>query len=328
MYFGALPYKTKQFFFLIIKLSIVVGAFYFIYNRLINNAALDFREFIDFLIKNRIFSITNIIILLSLSCANWFFEIIKWQQLVKIVKHISFYDALKQSLAAQTTSLFTPNRIGAYAAKTAYYSKTFRKRILLLNLLGNGMQMLVTTILGVVGFALFYNKYQIDISFIRISRFMLVLFFAVGFTVFGATQKKYKIRGFSIDKVLEFIKKIPIKKHLIIFVLALVRYVIFSFQFYVLLNIFGVTASYFNAMIIITTMYLVSSIIPMISILDVVVKGSIAIYLFAIVGVNDLTILSISTLMWILNFVIPSVFGSLYVLKFDPNPTYKKTKAL
>ena len=33
----SLPYKTKQFFFVLIKLSIVVGAFYFIYQKLANN---------------------------------------------------------------------------------------------------------------------------------------------------------------------------------------------------------------------------------------------------------------------------------------------------
>ncbi len=328
MYFGALPYKTKQFFFLIIKLSIVVGAFYFIYNRLVNNISLDFSEFIDFLNINQIFSITNITILLSLTSANWFFEIIKWQQLVKTITPISLYEALKQSLAAQTASLFTPNRIGAYATKIAYYAKPFRKRILLLNLIGNSMQMLVTTILGTIGFVLFYNTYQIDISFIRVTRFMIVLFFVVGATALGATQKKYKIRGFSLDKIIRFIKQMPIKTPFVIFILALIRYVIFSFQFYFLLHVFGVTVSYYNAMIVITSMYLIASILPMLSIFDVVIKGSVAIYLFSIVDVNDVTILSITTLMWILNFVIPSMLGSLYVLNFKTYTPSKKIKTL
>jgi len=70
-------------------------------------------------------------------------------------------------------------------------------------------------------------------------------------------------------------------------------------------------------MIVITSMYLLSSIIPTIFVFDVVIKGSVALYLFTIVGVNELTILCIITLMWILNFVLPSVFGGLFVLNFD-----------
>ena len=64
-------------------------------------------------------------------------------------------------------------------------------------------------------------------------------------------------------------------------------------------------------------MYLLASIIPSIFIFDVIIKGSIAVYLFSLAGVNELIILSIITLMWGLNFVTPSVFGSYYVLNFN-----------
>jgi hypothetical protein len=64
-------------------------------------------------------------------------------------------------------------------------------------------------------------------------------------------------------------------------------------------------------------MYLLASIIPSIFAFDVVVKGSVAVYLFGFMGVNAVTILSIVTLMWVFNFVIPSVFGSYFVLKFN-----------
>ena len=74
---------------------------------------------------------------------------------------------------------------------------------------------------------------------------------------------------------------------------------------------------YFQAMTVITSMYLLSSIIPSIFIFDVVVKGSIGVFLFSMIEVDELTILSIITLMWLLNFVLPSVFGSYYVLNFN-----------
>ena len=63
-------------------------------------------------------------------------------------------------------------------------------------------------------------------------------------------------------------------------------------------------------------MYLLASVIPSIFIFDVLIKGSVAMYIFTIVGVNEFTILSIVLLMWILNFVLPSILGSYYVLTF------------
>ena len=70
-------------------------------------------------------------------------------------------------------------------------------------------------------------------------------------------------------------------------------------------------------LIVITSMYLLTSVIPTIFIFDVVVKGSVALYLFGIVQVNEFTILSTTTLMWILNFVLPSLIGSFYILNFN-----------
>ena len=67
---------------------------------------------------------------------------------------------------------------------------------------------------------------------------------------------------------------------------------------------------------LITSMYFLASIIPSIFLFDVVIKGSVALYLFSLIGINELVILSIVTCMWILNFVTPSIIGSFYVLHF------------
>ena len=151
----SLPYKTKQFFLVLIKLSIVIGCFYFIYQRLTDNAEISFNVFIEYLIKNDIFTLKTVLFLLFLSISNWFFEILKWHLLVRTIKKISIKNALEQSLGALTASLFTPNRIGEYGAKAIYYNGNFRKHIVFLNLLGNMLQMLTTIIFGIIGLSLF-----------------------------------------------------------------------------------------------------------------------------------------------------------------------------
>ena len=313
---GNIPYKTKQFFIVLIKMSIVVGAFYFIYSKIAENENLQFSEFWSFLKENDTFSAKNIAFLVILSSFNWFFEILKWQYLVKIIKQISFKNALEQSLGGLTASLITPNRIGDYGAKAAYYAKQFRKRIVLLNLLGNMAQMTITTIFGVVGFIIFVNRYQIDVNYYRVVKFGFILIMISLFTIFGVKQKRYKIRGYSIDRILDYVKGITTKTHVINLSLSLIRYLIFSFQFYFLLTLFGVEVDYTKAMVVITSMYFLASIVPSISIFDVVIKGSVAVFLFGFVEVNELTILSIILLMWLLNFAIPSLFGSYFVLNF------------
>lgn len=322
---GNLSYKTKQFFFTLIKLSIVVGASYFIYHKLAHNDNLHFNDFIVFLTKNDLFLTKNIVFLIILSVFNWFFEILKWKNLVSYIKNISFFEALKQSLAALTASLFTPNRIGEYGAKAIYFTNPFRKRILLLNLIGNIAQMATTLVFGIIGFSLFVSKYNIDITYYKMPQLLGLAIIVIAFLLFVIKRTKLKIKGFFIQRIRDFIINIPKRIHIKNVVFSVIRYLIFTLQFYYLLTLFSVDISYFNAMIVIASMYLFSSIIPTIFVFDVVVKGSVALFLFDIVGVNELTILSVITLMWILNFVLPSVFGGLFVLNFEHYKTINST---
>ncbi|WP_298494117.1 lysylphosphatidylglycerol synthase domain-containing protein [uncultured Algibacter sp.] len=312
-----LPYKTKQFFFVLIKLSIVVGAFYFIYNKLTNNSVLSFSEFIGFSIKNNVFSLKNIVFLLILSVFNWFFEILKWKTLVSFIKKITFNDAKEQSLGSLTASLFTPNRIGEYGAKAMYYTSHFRKRVLLVNLLSNILQMGVTTMLGIIGFILFVLKYNPEFNYYKIIRFIVLLLITVILFGFGITRSNRKFKGVTINKIKRFITEYPKKKLALGLFYSVIRYAIFSFQFYFLLQIFQVNISYINAIKIITTMYLLASIVPTIFVFDVIIKGSIAVYLFTFADINELVILCIITIMWLLNFAFPSLLGSYYVLNFN-----------
>ena len=266
------------------------------------------------------FSLQNISILLGLTVFNWVFEIKKWQKLASYTHKISFLKATEQSLGALTASLFTPNRIGEYGAKAFYFPFGVRKKILLLTLLGNMAQMTVTLVLGILGLSLFYRNFNPNFDLYKVFVFFGILLAVLGIFRFQTKGNLPTIKGFSLDKIVLFFKEMPAKLKASTLLLSTLRYAVFSFQFYFLLKIFQVDMSYLDAMTLITSMYLLASIIPTLFIFDVVVKGSIAVYLFDFAGINELVILSTTTLMWLLNFVLPSVFGSYFVLNFNLEP--------
>ncbi|EGV44565.1 hypothetical protein BZARG_2188 [Bizionia argentinensis JUB59] len=313
---GRIPYKIKQFFFVLIKLSVVVGAFYFIYWKLTANPNLNLDQFVTILKQNNQFSFKTITFLISLSTFNWLFEILKWQILVSSFKKISFYSAMEQSLSSLTASLLTPNRIGEYGVKALYYKAEQRKRIVALNLLGNSLQMLVTVILGCMGLYLFLNRYE---SIINVNKILLVSIIALviaGIGFLAVSKSNLQIKGYSFQSIKNYFQKLPFKIYSQAFLFAFIRYAVFSFQFYYLLTLFNVSTSYYQILTIITSMYFLASIIPSIFIFDVLVKSSVAVYLFAFISVNTLTVLSTVTIMWLLNVVLPSICGSIFVLKF------------
>ena len=305
-----IPHKTKQFLVLLIKLLIVGSAFYFIYNQLANNDKLDWQKFIVIFQKNQ--SVGGIAFILLLSVLNRFFEILKWQNLVEFIHKISLGEATKQVLGALTAGLFTPNGVGEYAGKALFFDKSNTKKVIFLNLICNGIQMILTVIFGILGLLYFNAKFHaITTKTVALLFGILLLLFIVLFSV-----KKITIKGYSIEKLIHRINEIPKRIHQKNIFLGICRYLVFSHQYYFLFLVFDVDLPYFTMMATISSVYFLASSLPTFQFLDFAVKGSVAVYFFGILGVNEWIVIFISTLMWFLNVVLPAIIGSYYVLNF------------
>ena len=303
-----ISHKAKQFGVFIIKLLIVSVAFYFIYNQLANNDQLDWEKFIT-LVKEKQ-SILGILFLLSFSVANRYLEILKWQNLVSFLKPISLGESTKQVLGALTAGIFTPNGLGEYAGKALYFDKKKTKKVIFLNLICNGIQMILTIIFGTIGlFIIGYWKWSLAIVGLSI---LIILF--------SFLSKNIKVKGYSIEKLIQKINEIPKRIHQKNNLLALCRYLIFSHQYYFLFLAFDVDLPYVTMMATIATVYFLASSLPSFQFLDFAVKGSVAVFFFGKLGVNEWIVVFISTLMWFLNVVLPVVIGSYYVMIFKALP--------
>lgn len=306
----------KRILFVFIKLAIVFGASFFIYNKLIHNETLDFAHLLNSLQEYNIITIKNIALLVLLSGINWALECFKWKVLVANFTTINIIKATEQSLGALTASIMTPNRIGEYGAKAIYFAKPLRKKILGLTLIGNLSQLAVTILLGCIGLSYFSYTFQPKIPYYKILQFSAIALILIYFFFYYGAHKKFSVGGYSFERLKKFSQQLYQKTILSSVLLALIRYVIFSHQFYFLLTLFHIQVDYSIAMAIITSMYLISSALPSVFIFDAVIKGSVAVWLFSFVNANELIMVSITTLMWLLNFALPALFGSYFVLNF------------
>ncbi len=299
-----ISHKTKQFLVQLIKILIVVGAFYFIYNELVNNDQLDWEKFLIVFKKNQ--SISGIFFILAFSFLNRYFEILKWQNLAQIIRPISVLESTKQVLAALTLGVFTPIGVGEYAGKALYFDKSKTSEIIFLNLICNGIQMVATAFFGVLGMLLLgYYLWAFGIISISI---VLILFFVY--------TKNKKIKGYTIQNFISKINNIPKKIHQKNIILGFARYLVFTHQYYFLLIAFDINLDYFVLISTITTVYFLASVVPSFQFLDFALKGSLAIFFFKLLGINEWIIIFITSLMWFLNVAIPVAIGSFFVLNF------------
>jgi hypothetical protein len=306
----SIPHKAKQFLVLAIKLLIVGGAFYFIYQQLAENPKLEWVKFQKLVVEKA--SFWSITFILFLTFLNRFLEILKWQNMVGFIRKISIGEATKQVLGALTAGLFTPNGIGEYAGKALFFEKIKTKKIIFLNLICNGIQMILTIVFGILGLLYFNAYYNV------VTNKTLVIILGALILILGvlSISKKITIKGYSLEKLLHKINEIPKNIHRKNTLLAIGRYLVFSHQYYFLFLIFGVEIPYFLLMAAITSVYFIASSLPTFQFLDFAVKGSVAVYFFGLMGVNEWIVVFISTLMWFLNVVIPVLIGSYFVLNY------------
>jgi len=257
----SISHKTKQFGVFIIKLLIVIAAFYFIYSQLANNTKLDWEKFLVLFQKN-------------------------------------------QSVAGIAFLLFCE-----YVGKALYFEKKETKRIIFLNLICNGIQVLILGLFGLLSmFVLGYWKWS-----------LLLLASCIALLLISFFTKRILIHSYSIEKFISKIIRIPRNIHQKNIVLGILRYMVLIHQFYFLLVAFDIDLPYLTLITTIATVYLLASIIPSFQFIDFALKGSLAVHFFGLLGVNEWITIFVTALLWILNIVLPVIIGSYYVLLFKFN---------
>ena len=254
---------------------------------------------------------SNIAILLLLSIVNWLLEAYKWQKLVAAREgdgmHIRFRESIKHVLTAHIAGLITPAKLGAYGIKPLFFKETQHKRIAFLHFLGSWSQMFITTVIGVLG-SLYLGK-----LFFTSYTFLIAVAIALISLIFIVVHRSKKWSY--LEKIVSFLKGFPKKQGVHIIGIAFLRYVAFAHQFYFLLTIFQVPLAYPIAMSLIGVYYWGSSLLPLNQLLDVFVKGSVAVLVFSSYGVPQLIIVTVAFIMWSLNVLLPILPASYFLMR-------------
>ena len=312
-------HKANQFFSLVLKILVVVAAVYFIWYKINADANMDFQDLKSIFNKYHIFSFWNILVVVLLTVLNWYFEILKWQNLSSTVRDNSFLTATRESLASFTAAIFTPSRIGEYGAKCLYYKRTNWRKVIFLNFLGNMAQLSTTYFFGIAGLLFLITTLDLPLPVFNVALVTGLLFSP--FLIYWIMKKfKIRLKGYSIQRLEESFNNVPENVRWKTLIFACARFLIFTHQFYFLLLAFKIDVSYSLLITAIFSTYILASIIPTMIIFDALIKGGFAVWVFGFLQVPQIIVLTVVLTVWILNFGIPGLAGSYYVLK------YKKTK--
>ena len=316
----------KKYLSILIKIVIVFFSFYFIYNELVHHNDVG-RISLDFLLDTIINNYSLIFIVVLMMFINWMLESLKWKFMIRKIEAISFFTSLRAIFSGITVSSFTPNRIGEYGGRVFCLEKSDRIQAVFITILCSMAQLLTTIIFGSFAFFILHEQFLEDQYFIiEISRFSLLVLFVLNilfvlayFNVAFLINFLLKFSFFNfLRQYINVISLFNFKDLLVTFLYSVFRYLVFSIQFLILLHVFNVDISLYNAIVSVMLVFFFITLTPTITIAEIGVRGSMALLVFLKFSPNVIGILSSTFLLWIINLIIPAIIGSFFIfsLKF------------
>ena len=307
-----------------IKILIVLAGCWVLYVKIIKNQ--DITEMWESVKMS--FSSTKNVLLMALAFIlmpiNMAFETRKWQKSIQPVERVPFRKAYTAIFTGITAGMMFPNRTGDFLGRIFILEKGNRIKAAMLTFVGNIAQMLVTVSLGCIAWVFFtqekYYWYVLIISLI-----IIVLGYLLYFNIHilkhlqRLIPKKWRPKA---EKYMEIFGSYSKKDLAVILLIAVGKYVVYSFQFVLLIWAFDVPLNYFEAMVPIMLTYLLMTVIPFITITEIAVRGSVCIWVFEtwlnMQGINtsfSMMVFSASTMLWLYNLAIPAIIGLFFIRK-------------
>ena len=243
---------------------------------------------------------------------NWFMEAIKWKFLVRKLDEISLSNAFKGVLSGLTLSFATPHGVGDYFGRILSIHKLGREGLVGSLFISRISQMLATALFGLIG--LFY---LFGFFWLMMGLGLIVILSLATYGILIWLNKHTKL-----NKYILLVNQYTKSELAQVQVLSIIRYLIFSIQFLLVIYIFIPNLDFLLTYGGVTFIFLAKSILPTFNFLsDLGIREYAAIEYFEKFNFDTIPIIAASLSLWVINILIPTIIGIPSMLKLKWNNT-------
>lgn len=318
--------KRKHILFVIKILIFIITIVYLYYEILLHE---NFKSFLqNFQVFDKQLLLGFVIVLFGM-LINWGLESLKWQYLLRKIHLIGFFTSFKAVISGLTISIWMPNRMGEYLGRILYVPIDKSIKVILSTIIGSISQLITTIIFGSAALILYLIIQDFDIYMIWLlsslilftSLFSVFLYFNIYLinTIIPDINKKFAIKVKKYINVFSYYKK---NELLYILILSVIRYLVFSTQFYLLLIIYDLQISVYLGYMLISIVFLVQSLIPTIALTEIGIRGAVSVYFLGqYAGTSQIGILMSAYSLWLINIVLPALCGAFFIILIKSRKT-------
>lgn len=313
--------RAKKLFSYLLKLGILILAFWFIYHGIIKKSEnlRNFHVLVSKISYTRVFITMTCVILLMV--LNWFLEALKWKHLTRILAPISVWEAVESVFCGLTWAVFTPNRIGEYGGRVMFLPVRKRVHGVFAMAVGSFGQNVITNVLGAAAFVWFLFTYMhlngwlmagITVSAIGFMAIMLAFYFNIKWMVSLLNRIKF-LKKF--HRFFDIMGKYETAELLNIMWFCLARFFVFTFQYYLVMRLMIPEIPLLQMTLLMFVFFFIQSAIPSLDFVDIGVRSITADRLFAYITDQHIAVIVGVSLIYIINLVIPAILGTLFIFK-------------
>lgn len=245
---------------------------------------------------------------------NWLLEAVKWQRMVRTwYPDLRLGRAFQAVLCGLSTGIFTPNRVGEYPGRIMTLAPGRRWQAATSMLLDRLVQMVVTIWLGLAAAWLLAPRLEVSwlSKAMSVGHFWLPVALLLPWVAFAILPRMAsRLPGTGISaRVKEGFLALNLSLGLQLLGLSLVRNLVFTSQYFLLLLACGTSLDWQWAFGLIWLIFLAKSVIPTWTFAELGIRETLAIAVLGWVGVSAATAFSATFLLYLINLLLPALWG-------------------
>ena len=303
-----------------VKIFIMVAAYGYLIYTFIN-----FEHYEDFSYYFKIHGLENLKYLLGCLVfipLNWLLESLKWKQVLSKIQVLSLWQAIKAVLIGLTSGFFTPNRVGEPVGRSMLLADGNKTKGVFCSLICTLAQSFATLFFVCIAIVLACN-FVVELE--QIPQILLIRNIGIiaAITVFLLYLTipfwvgRLKLKSEKLQNIARAISLISYASLLKVSLYSIVRFAVYSFQYFLMLKFFAVDIHFSTAMVLIPINYFLVSIIPSVAFAELGIRGSSALLVMEPLLGNTLGVALAAMSLWFINYVIPMLVGSLLLIKTE-----------
>ena len=245
----------------------------------------------------------------------------KWYLLTNTAEPVDYSTAFSSYLAGVAFSIVTPNRIGEYPGRILYIGSRNTWRYINVSVAGIISQLSGVYIFGLAGLVYYNIAFpaalpKVALALCLVANVLILIIYRRYEVWLPALGRIKWLQRFSIYSRLP--NKVPPGRRITVLCISILRVAIFTAQYLFLLRWMNVDIPLGSGFFMAGLFFWILAVIPGIALIELGVRGSLSIYLFQQISTippNIVGMVAATAGIWLLNLIIPSIAGSILIMR-------------